>query len=280
MRKMPRHTSIVLIVLGFAISVTAQTDLRNVDFKNFAYEPSCAPDEMKKITVKNGNFSQEKQMEGYVDRFDFEIFSVVLGDLDGDKQDEAIVLSTCNTGGSGNFTEGFVYKTVSGKPMLVERIEGGDRAYGGLKSAKVADGFLTVERYDPGEHGASCCPELILTSKYKMTNGKLVEVGQPIKKDLYPTERVTFAKGTSGKTLKVTIPVGEGRRYLVGARGGQRLSVSIDSPDAQLRLLEDARVTEGINNFLAALPKSGDYTIEVRNNGDKDIVITLNIRID
>jgi len=277
---MRRHTSIVLIMLGLAIVVTAQPGIRNVDFKNFSYEPSCAPEETKKITVKNGNFSQEKQMEGYVDRFYFEIFNIVFGDLDGDKQDEAVVLSTCNTGGSGNFTEGFVCQMISGKPVLTERIEGGDRAYGGLKSAKVADGFLIVERYDPGEHGASCCPELILTSKYKMTNGKLAEVGQPVKKDLYPTVRVTFAKGTSGKTFKVTIPVGEGRRYLVGARGGQRLSVSTDSPDAQLRLLEDARVTEGINNFLAALPKSGDYTIEVRNNGDIDLVITLNIRID
>jgi hypothetical protein len=278
---MRRNISTILIMLAAAvITVNAQTGIRGVDFKNFAYEPSCAPDEMKKIIVKNGSFSQEKQMEGYVDRFYFEIFNTVLGDLDGDKQEEAIVLSTCNTGGTGNFTEGFVYKMVSGKPVLTQRIEGGDRAYGGLKSAKVADGFLIVERYDPGEHGASCCPELILTSKYKMTNGRLAEVGDPAKKDLYPTERVTFAKGTSGKTFKVTIPVGEGRRYLVGARGGQRLSASTDSPDVQLRLLEDARVTEGTNNFLAALPKSGDYTIEVRNNADKDLMITLNIRID
>jgi len=278
---MRRNISTILIMLAAAvITVNAQTGIRGVDFKNFAYEPSCAPDEMKKIIVKNGSFSQEKQMEGYVDRFYFEIFNTVLGDLDGDKQEEAIVLSTCNTGGTGNFTEGFVYKMVSGKPVLTQRIEGGDRAYGGLKSAKVSDGFLIVERYDPGEHGASCCPELILTSKYKMTNGRLAEVGDPAKKDLYPTERVTFAKGTSGKTFKVTIPVGEGRRYLVGARGGQRLSASTDSPDVQLRLLEDARVTEGTNNFLAALPKSGDYTIEVRNNADKDLMITLNIRID
>ena len=181
MRIMLRHTP-VLIMLGFAISVTAQTGLRSVDFKNFTYEPSCAPDEMKKITVKNGSFSQEKQMEDYIDRFYFEIFNVVLGDLDNDKQEEAIVLSTCNTGGSGNFTEGFVYKSVSGRPILSERIEGGDRAYGGLKSAKVVDGSLIVERYNPGEHGASCCPELILTSKYKMTNGKLAEVGQQLRK--------------------------------------------------------------------------------------------------
>ena len=274
------YTVLVGLGLGFSTVVTAQTGILNVDFKNFTYEPSCAPEETKKITVKDGNFSEEKQMEDYVDRFYFEVFNIIFGDLDGDKQNEAIVLSTCNTGGTGNFTEGFVYKVVSGKPVLTARIEGGDRAYGGLKSAKIVDGFAIIERYDPGEHGASCCPELILTSKYKMMNGKLAEVGVPVKKDLYPKERVTFAKGTTGKTFKTTIPVGEGRRFVVGARAGQRLSASTDSSDAQLRLLEDARVTEGINNFLAVLPKSGDYTIEIRNNGEKDLTVTVNIRID
>ena len=279
---MLRYISTILVGLGFAVSanVIAQTGIRSVDFKNFTYEPLCIGNESRKVTVKDGSFTEEKQMEGYVDRFYFEIFGVSFGDLDGDKQDEAVILGVCNTGGTGNFSEGFVYKVKDGKPVLVERFAGGDRAYGGLKSAKVENGFAIVERYDPGEHGASCCAELILTSKYKLTNGKLAEVGQPVKKDLYPKERISFAKGTTGKTFKTTIPAGEGRRFVVGARAGQRLSASTDSSDAQLRLLEDARVTEGINNFLAALPKSGDYTIEVRNNGDKDLTVTVNIRID
>ena len=271
----------ILALFGFAVvTVAAQTDIRGVDFKNFTYEPGCVGDEAKKVRVKNGIFSEEKQMEGYVDRFYFEIFGIAFGDLDGDKQNEAIVLTTCNTGGTGNFSEGFVYRLTDGKPILIERIEGGDRAYGGLKSAKIENGFAIVERYDPGKHGASCCAELILTSKYKMTNAKLAEIGEPIRKDLYPKERVSFAKGTTGKTFKTTIPAGEGRRFVVGARAGQRLSASTDSSDAQLRLLEDARVTEGINNFLAVLPSSGDYTIEVRNNGDKDLAVTVSIRID
>jgi len=277
---MLERISILLMVFSFTLTVHAQTSIRNVDFKNFTYEPTCAPEEAKKVTIKDGSFSQEKQMEGYVDRFYFEVFGVAFGDLDGDKQDEAIVLGVCNTGGTGNFSEGFVYKLKSGKPVLVDRIEGGDRAYGGLKSSKVENGFLFIERYDPGEHGANCCPELILTSKYKFANNKLAQIGSPVKRDIYPTDRVSFAKGTTGTTFTTTIPAGEGRRFVVGARAGQRLTVSTDSADAQLRLLEDARITEGINNFLAALPKTGDYTIEVRNDGDKDLVITLNIRID
>jgi len=280
MGKMQRHISIVLIALGFAITVTAQTGIRNVDFKNFTYEPTCAPEESKKVMVKNGSFYKEQQIEGIVDRFSFDIFGVAFGDLDGDKQDEAVVLGVCNTGGTGNFSEGFIYKMRSGKPVLIERIEGGDRAYGGIKSAKVADGFAFIERYDPGKDGANCCPELILTSKYKLTNGKLAEIGKPVQRDVYPPERVTFARGASGKTFQTTIPAGEGKHFVVGARAGQRLSVSTDSSDAGLRLLEDAKITDGTNSFLAVLPKTGDYTIEVQNNGDKDLVVTLTIKIN
>ena len=279
-RVMRRYTILIALLFAMGSAVNAQTGIRSIDFKNFTYEPLCVGDEARKVTVKGGSFSEEKQMEGYVDRFYFEVFGVAFGDLDGDKQDEALVLGVCNSGGTGNFSEGFVYKIKNGKPVLIEHFEGGDRAYGGIKAARVENGLAVIERYDPGEHGASCCAELILTTKYKLTNGKLAEVGRPVKRDLYPTERVTFAKGTTGKTFKTTIPVGEGKRFIVGARSGQRLSASTDSSDAQLRLLEDARVTEGINNFLAILPKSGDYTIEIRNNGDQELTITVNIRID
>ena len=204
---------------------------------------------------------------------------VKFGDLDGDKQDEAVILSVCNTGGTGNFSEGYVYKMKAGKPVLAARIAGGDRAYGGLKSAKIVGGFAIVERFDPGENGASCCAEFFLTEKYKLENSKMVEIGKPVRTAMYPTERIIFDKGTSGKTFKTEIAAGERKRFVVGAKAGQRLTVSAGVTEAQLRLLEDARVTEGINNFLAVLPKTGDYTIEVSNSTDKLIEVIVNIKI-
>jgi hypothetical protein len=107
----------------------------------------------------------------------------------------------------------------------------------------------------------------------------MVQIGKPTKTAVYPTERISFDKGTSGKTFTTTIDAGDRKRFVVGARAGQRLSVSTNSTEAELRLLEDARVTEGINNFLAVLPKNGDYTIEVLNPADKAIEITVNIKI-
>jgi hypothetical protein len=262
-----------------SVSCVAQNDIRKIDFKNFTYHPHCAGEETQAITVKGGEFSQEKQMQDYVDRLYFSVFAVEYGDVDGDKAEEAIVLTVCNTGGTGNFSEGFIYKLRSGKPQVISNIAGGDRAYGGLVSAAVKDGLLVVERNDPGENGASCCPEFIETQKYKMTNGKLVEAGSATKRPVVATERVSFDRGTSGKSMSIVVAAGETKRFLVGARAGQHLTVSAGRTNAQIRLLEDARITEGVNNFVAILPKTGDYTIEVSNPSDAEVKLILNIKI-
>lgn len=254
-------------------------EIRKTDFKNFTYEPGCAGDDVKKVTVKNGEFSSEKQMEGYVDRFYFTVFSVTYGDLTGDNAEEAVILTSCNTGGSGNFTEGFIYTLKNGKPVLLTGIPGGDRAYGGLRTARVENGQLIVESNDAGENGASCCPEFIVTTHYELKGGTFNEVGKAEKRDLFPKQRVSFPKGTSGTTIKVSIPRNEGKRFVVGARAGQTLDVSVNTDKASLRLLEDAEVTEGTNGFTATLPKNGDYTVEVSNFEKTPINVTINIKI-
>lgn len=254
-------------------------DIRKVDFKNFTYEPGCAYDDSKKITVKNGEYSFEKPADGYTDRFDFRVFEVSYGDLNNDNSEEAIVLTVCNTGGTGNFTEGFIYTLKDGKPALFANIPGGDRADGGLRTAKVDNGQLVIESNDPGETGGACCPEFILTTHYDVSSGKLKQIGKVDRRPVYPTERVKFDKGSTGTTIKITLPANEGKRYVVGARAGQVLDVSVSPDKANVRLLEDAETTENTNGFSATLPKNGDYTIEVSNFDDKPITVTLNIKI-
>lgn len=268
------------IMLAAVPQCTAQIGIRSIDFKNFTYHPHCAADEPQTITVRNGEFSMEKKMPDYTDRLWFQIFEISYGDVDGDRSEEAIVLSVCNTGGTGNFSEGFVYKLKNGRPTMLVRIGGGDRAYGGLRTARVENGVLTVERNDPGDNGASCCPEFVETQKYKFVNGKLTDLGGPTKRPIVPTERVSFDRGTSGKRMTISVPANESRRFVVGARAGQRLTVSAGNTKAQIRLVEDARVTEGVNNFLAVLPSTGDYTIEVTNSTGEPISLVLNIKID
>jgi hypothetical protein len=263
----------------FCLSLSAQTNIHQIDFKNFTYEPLCVSYDAKKVAVKDGEFFEEKQMEDFIDRFYFKVFSVAYGDLNGDSQDEAVILTVCNTGGTGNFSEGFVYEMKNRKPRLLTRIEGGDRADGGLREARVESGLLVVESNDPSETGGSCCPEFAVTNRYKLSGGKLIIAGKSERRELYPKQRVSFPKGASGTTLKIMIPAGELKRFAVNARAGQNLTASVGGKDASIRLVEDAEVTEGVNNFLARLPKNGDYTIEVRNNAETDSEITVNIKI-
>ncbi len=273
------------LVIGFiamliaSACAVAQDDIHRVDFKNFTHLVQCISETPENVTVRNGEYSIEKQEEGYVDRFYYKVFDFSYGDLDGDGRDEAVVLGVCNTGGTGNFSEGLIYSVKRGTPVIIARIPGGDRADGGLRTTNVENGMLIVESNDTGPEGGSCCPQVIVTTKYKISGGKIVKVGKETRRDIYPKEKITFARGLSGKTFTTRILTGEGKRFVVGARAGQTMSVSVDSDKASLRLLEDADVTFGINNFMARLPRSGDYTIEVQNDSDTMLELIVNIKI-
>ena len=118
----------LFVFVALAGATFAQGDIRKVDFKNFTYSAHCLGETPQNIRVKNGEFSKETQEDGYVDRFYFQVFSVAYGDLNADGQDDAVTLTVCNTGGTGNFSEGMVYSMKAGKPSLIARIPGGDRA--------------------------------------------------------------------------------------------------------------------------------------------------------
>ena len=79
--------------------------------------------------------------------------------------------------------------------------------------------------------------------------------------------------------MKVVIKAQDLHRYVVGARAGQTLTVSVGTDKASLRMITDATVTEGINNFAARLPKNGDYVFEVQNIAETDLQLTLNVKI-
>jgi hypothetical protein len=274
---------ILVVTAAMATTVLAQADIHSIDFKNFAYEPFCAGEAPTKVRVKNGKYSKETPQDGYTDRFYFDVLAIEYGDVTGDGKDEAVILSNCNTGGTGQFSEGFVYSMRAGKPLLIARVPGGDRADGGLRSIKADGGNLVVEFNDPDKAAGACCPEGVVIQRFRLgTGGKLVEVGSPIKHELYPKERIAFAKGATGKTWTVTISPDDRKRYVLGARSGQTMSVSFTGGgDVDLRLLEEdnAEVTQASHKLNAILKKNGDYTIELSNYSDKPVTITVTIRI-
>lgn len=270
---------VLVLMIVAANAVNAQTDIHSVDFKNFTYLADCAGEKPEKITVKDGEFAKETKTGDYTEHMSFDIMSVAYGDLNGDKQDEAVILSVCNTGGTGQFTEGFVYTMKAGKPVLLITIPGGDRAEGGLVSGTVENGLLVIKANDADQNSGACCPEYTLTTKYRVVGNKLVATGKGVRAEIYPRERLTFDKGTSGKTFKVKIDSNDRKRYTVGAGAGQTLTVSTDSDGVDPGLLGDTEATQGKNSFTVKLPKKGDYTFEIANNTENPKVVTVTVTI-
>jgi hypothetical protein len=269
-----------LILFGLNLVSLAQTDIHKVNFKNFTYRPYCAGEEPEKITVKNGDFTKETKYDEYTEHFYFNIFSINYGDLNGDGKDEAVILSACKTGGTGTFSEGFIYAVKAGKPILLTRIPGGDRAWGGLREAKVENGLLVVDRNDPELNQANCCSEYAQIIKYRLNGTKLNLIGKPASRELHPSQRLTFPKGATKTTLK--LDVDDVKRFRIGARAGQTLTISFradNSPNISLSLEGDADVHETENPLIAKLNKTGDYIIQVQNTYKFSSEVTLTIEI-
>jgi hypothetical protein len=264
---------------GAKVSAEAENQIRKIDFKNFTYEPYCVGEDKQKITVKNGEYTLDK---GDYDRLYFTVTGVTYGDANGDQIEDAMVLTICNTGGTGQFSEGFIYGVKDGKPELLSRIEGGDRADGGLRTAKVENGLLVVERNGAGETGGACCPEFVVTSKYKLEGKTLKQIGGDVTRDLYPPQRVKFEKGAKATFVEVKLTNEEDiKRFVVGARELQLLKVESSSKDVSITLVKgDADVLEQDGKVLqATLKESGDFVVQVQKLGDKNVTTSVNFDI-
>jgi hypothetical protein len=277
-----RSFPIVLFVLFAAFAGAAQNDIRNVDFKNFTYDAEfCGGESASRITVKNGEFAEEKEVDGYTDRMYFSVFGFTYGDLDGDGNDEAVVLSLCNTGGTGNFTEAYIFTMRNGEPLKIVTLEGGDRADGGMREARIEKGTLIMETNDPGEFGGACCPEIVVTRTYKLKGQTLEETGKIEKRELYPAKRIEFKRGEFSAREEVELEADPGiKRFVVAASKGQKMTVTSGSDNIRFRLVKgDADVGEEDKQLVADLNESGDFVLEIRTFAEQDVKTTITITI-
>ncbi|MDQ1560481.1 MAG: hypothetical protein QOD32_3541 [Pyrinomonadaceae bacterium] len=101
------------------------------------------------------------------------------------------------------------------------------------------------------------------------------------------TKRVRFARGRTTAILKNSVVRGTRDRYLVGARAGQKMTVSITAVERNAAFtiyapsndtLEGTSESQEVKNWSGTLPESGDYVIEVggtRGNATYTLKVTV-----
>ena len=310
---MHRTFQIVLfLTIAFAGSTFAQTGIRDVDFDNFTYQSSCGEMEPQSLTVTKGILFEEKittppvqennaentkenvmvPPAKIVERKYFKPYEKIYGDLNGDAINEAIILTTCSKGGVESYTEGFIYGMKDGNAELLTKIEGGDRALGGLRSVKIENGVIVVERSRPGFTNNACCAEFAETMRYNFTNGGLTALGEKTSVELYPPARLQFADGETQTSLNLNIDRNDKiKRFVISGKKGKTLNISTNSPLSTVRLYR-GEATQLIpqpvnknadytatNNLSVKLKKSEDYIFEVSNLSKESLDVTLNVEI-
>ncbi len=262
MRSLPAALSLAVALA--APCPAAQGTVRDVDFRNFAYE--VGPDGGT-IRVANGTYSRD----GEEDRFYFEVRDVDYGDLDGDGREEAVVTTLENTGGTGQFTDGLIFAMRGGTPAVVASLGVGDRADGGIHDVRLEGGRLVVERYG-GENSGACCPTYVERQVIALRGGQPVAAGKSerlayqVFGDGPGPERVRFLRGGSGAVLSGSTNTGES--YVIGARAGQTVRLRLASKDARASATlagpgGAAATLRAGESWEGRLPATGDYRLSV-----------------
>jgi hypothetical protein len=264
------------LACAFSLSAVAQSNIRKVDFKNFTYNVDIF-ESKEKIKVKDGTFDRNTSEE----KLYFSVTVDSYGDLDGDGKEEAVVLTMMNTGGTGNFSSGIIFTIKGGKPVVLTSFEGGDRAYGGLVSAKIVNKMLIVQQYDVGNAGGACCPEFVVTANYAWKGKKLISVGKQERREIYPQTQVKFEKGKSFAIIQIKVEKYDRKRFVIGAKKGQTLTVSSSAKGLSYNLFTgEGEVENTDNGMIVKLNETGDFVFEVANDTEKamDFSITVEIK--
>jgi hypothetical protein len=145
--------------------------VRTIDWKNRAYEG--VGERGDTYLVRGGAFEFGYDAGGNMVPIDsvhgdaeqargfFKVGDPVFGDVTGDGVEEAAILTTLNTGGSGNFTSVVVYGVRGGQAMQLGSIRGGDRGLGGIRAVTIEQGAIAVERLMSLPGDGACCPSIV-----------------------------------------------------------------------------------------------------------------------
>ena len=188
---------IILALMLCCLRLSAQENIRRVDFKNFTYpvsghllghsslqwlDGSTAHADSKPIQLLDGtnltktsSFVMDGKEYAQYEGFTFE--SVHYADLTGDGNDEAIVDLSYRSGGTQTTDYVYVYTLDQHRPKLLAYCHTGSRSDSGLYSVYGQEGLLVFELLDPSRSQGDCCSSGVLMTRYKWQSGVFKRIG-------------------------------------------------------------------------------------------------------
>ena len=167
-------------ITGAADDLGYRTQVEAVDFRDFRFPDPCGQPGKDYVTIHDGvsniAIPTRGQLSGHPFRWT-QLIDISYGWVEHEPLDVAGVALACSAGGTGIYSEGFLYAMRGGRPRLVDFIDGGDRGDGGIASVAVAWGRVIVTRYATARPGlAVCCPTHLVTTIYRWAGTKLVRL--------------------------------------------------------------------------------------------------------
>lgn len=239
----------------------ASGDIRDVDFMSgFGYRFFLV-DTDEVVVVQDGFYLDESR---YIT---FHVGGVEYGDLDSDGDEEALVRTGYNTGGTGQFGRLAVWDIDGDRVVERDGIGTGDRADGGLVHFEIRDGQVITENF-MSDRGA-CCPNMVTQQRLVLTSDGLrsVERVEPLRWMIPGLNEgeLKFLPGTSAAVLEVW-PGERSPSTVFEAEAGQWVTIGYRrGPDVEVRLLDEDQtvLAEAADSRVRLqLPTSGLFTLE------------------
>ena len=127
------------------------------------------------VMLLNGAWEGEPYSEGGASRPRAGLVEDVYftGDLDGDGEQEAVVILWTASGGTGSNTYVVVMARQNNEVRNIGTALIGDRVK--LRGGQVSDGKITLDVLQAGENDAMCCPTLLAVRTWSLREGQLEE---------------------------------------------------------------------------------------------------------
>jgi heat shock protein HslJ len=198
------------------------------------------------------------------------------GDMDGDGQDEAVVLLYTSGGGSGTFDYvALLARNDAGQVVNIGTAPLGDRVR--IRDARLQAGTVTLNVVQAGPEDAACCPGQKFERQFALRDGQFAETetidqGRQTIEDLAGFEwRLDEFRpgGPVPEDVEVTLIFGDSRvagtsgcnRYTASIKTGETAgSLTIDGPIAGTRMACPPPGDEVEARFLKALESTTRYS--------------------